>query len=61
MILDLKRLQELEKLSGLQLDPAERERLLADLSDMEKFVSELPDVPDSHDISEVPDGGKTST
>ncbi len=58
-ILDLKRLQKLEKLSGLQLNPAERKRLLSDLSALEKFASGLPDLPDLPDLPAVTDGPDT--
>jgi len=42
--LDLQRLMELEKLAGLRLEPDERRRLLADLVELEKFASLMPDV-----------------
>ena len=58
-ILDLKRLQKLEKLSGLQLNAAERKSLLADLGALEKFVSGLPDLPDLPDLPPATDGPDT--
>ena len=48
--MDLKRLQELEKLSGLELDPDERSGFLADLCALVEFVASLPDAPDFADV-----------
>ncbi len=59
--MDLKRLQKLEKLSGLQLNPAERKDLLADLSALEKFVSGLPDLPDLPAATDGSDTGKPAS
>jgi Asp-tRNA(Asn)/Glu-tRNA(Gln) amidotransferase C subunit len=42
--MDSKRLKELEQLAGLNLDPSERGRMLADLVCLEKFVARLPEV-----------------
>lgn len=47
--MDLDRLQELEKLAGLQLEPQELDKFLADMIALEEFVSRLPDFGDDRD------------
>lgn len=51
VVLDLQRLKELEKLAGLQLAPLERTELLADLFELEKIATQLPDLPSVEDDS----------
>ncbi len=53
--MDLKRIQELEVLSGLQLDPAEREQLKADLSSLACMASELPELPEKAELPDIPE------
>ncbi len=50
--MDLQRLKELEKLAGLRLDPEQRQKMLADLVQLEKFASNLPEI-NSDDMAQV--------
>ncbi len=55
--LDLQRLKELEKLAGLRLDPQQRNRMLADLVQLEKFASNLPEISSDDQAMAEPETG----
>ncbi len=52
-ILDLNRLKELEKLAGLELSSQQREKLLVDLIQLEKFASQLPELSPENEAIEA--------
>ena len=52
--LDSKRLRELEQLSGLNIDPTEREAMLADLVLLEDFMSRLPEITQQQTSGTIP-------